>query len=136
MLTGGGIYGGICMGYKRDKIHIRDIKFECIIGINDDERINKQEVVVDVTLFVDLRKVCKSDKIEDTVDYHAIYENILDMGRESQFFMVERLAEEIAGLCLANEQVKKVKVLVEKPAALSCARTVGVEIKRYAKGED
>ncbi len=118
------------MSNPLDQIHIRDLGFRCIIGIYEDERREKQDVVINLTLWADLRQACVSDNISDTVDYKALKKRILAMVETSQFFLVEALAQAIADICLSNERVQQVKVLVEKPTALRFARTVGVEILR------
>jgi len=113
-----------------DCIHIRDLKFRCIVGINEDERIEKQDVVANVTLWADLKQACLSDNIDDTVDYKTLKKRILDMAESSQFLLVEALTQAIANLCLNDVRIQQVKVCVEKPTALRFARTVGVEIVR------
>jgi len=113
-----------------DRIHIRDLQARCIVGINPDERVNKQDVVVNLTLYADLRRAGLSDDIADTVDYKAVKQAVLELVEGSSFLLVERLAEAVASACLAQPGVRKVRVLVEKPAALRFARTVGVEIFR------
>lgn len=113
-----------------DCIYIRDLRFRCIVGINEDERIEKQDVVTNVTLWADLRQACFSDNIDDTVDYKALKKQILLMAEHSEFLLVEALAQAVANICLADKRVQQVKVCVEKPTALRFARTVGVEIVR------
>jgi FolB domain-containing protein len=113
-----------------DRITIRDLGFRCIIGINEDERREKQDVIVNLTLWADLRKPCQSDDINDTIDYKALKKLILTRAEQSEFFLVEALAQTIADICLAQALVQKVRVCVEKPAALRFARSVGVEITR------
>lgn len=118
------------MAETLDCIHIRDLEFRCIVGINEDERREKQDVVTNLTLWANLSQACRSDNIDDTVDYKDLKKKILDMAEHSHFFLVEALAEAIANLCLAYERVERVRVCVEKPMALRFARTVGVEIVR------
>ncbi|MFC1765480.1 dihydroneopterin aldolase [Planctomycetota bacterium] len=113
-----------------DQIFIRDLEFRCIIGINSDERREKQDVVTHVTLWADLSAACRSDNIEDTVDYKAIKKSILKMAETSQFFLVEALAQSMADICLQNERVQQARIKVEKPTALRFARSVGVDITR------
>lgn len=113
-----------------DKIHIRDLLLRCIIGINDDERREKQDVNINITLFADLRKAGRNDDISDTVDYKTIKKRVITMVDESAFFLVERLAARIAEICLENKRVRKVRVRVAKPGALRFARTVEVDITR------
>jgi FolB domain-containing protein len=116
-----------------DRILIRDLRARCIIGINEEERREKQDVTVNVTLFTDLGFAGRSDRMEDTVDYRAIKKRVLAAVEASQFHLVEALAEAIAGICLDNPKVSKVQVAVEKPSALRFARSVGVRIVRERK---
>lgn len=115
---------------RLDQIHIRDLSVRCIVGIYPEERREKQDVTINITLFADLRRAGQSDNIEDTVDYKTIKKNVLSMTEGSSYLLIERLAEQIAEICLDNEKVLAVSVLVEKPGALRFARTVGVEIFR------
>lgn len=113
-----------------DRIRICDLLVRCILGINDKERREKQDVVINLTIHTDLRKACKGDSIEDTVDYRALKKRIIAMAEDSQYFLVEALAEAVAELCLDEQRVQQVDVSVDKPHALRFARTVVVEITR------
>lgn len=117
-----------------DKIHIRELHVRCIVGIYPDERREKQDVIINVTLHCDLSAPGKSDQIEDTVDYKVIKKNVLGMVQQSSFFLIEKLADEIAALALADKKVKRVDVSVDKPGALRFAKSVAVEISRTADG--
>ena len=117
-----------------DRIHIRDLQCRCVLGVNPDERRNKQDVVIDITLYADLAAAGRSDDLRDTVNYRAVKKQVLEMVEASSFHLVERLAERVAEICLAPPPIRLVRVLVEKPGALRFARTVGVEITR-AKDE-
>lgn len=113
-----------------DRIYIRDLTLGCIIGVYPAERLTKQDVTINITLYADLRKAGQTDALEDTVDYKAIKQQVMAMVEASAFQLVEALAERIAAICLESPLVRRAKVLVEKPAALRFARTVGVEIVR------
>lgn len=113
-----------------DRILITDLLLRCIIGVNDDERREKQDVVINVVLWADLRAAGRSDRMEDTVDYRAIKKRIVALVEASSYCLVEALASAIADACLADTRVQQAQVRVEKPAALRYARTVGVEITR------
>jgi FolB domain-containing protein len=117
-----------------DRIFIKDLLVRCIVGVNEEERHEKQDVIINVVLFADLRKPGKSDKFEDTVDYRDMKKRIVEMVQDSQFFLVEALAENIADICLGHKLVEQVQVMVEKPMALRFARSVGVEITRGRAG--
>jgi dihydroneopterin aldolase/D-erythro-7,8-dihydroneopterin triphosphate epimerase len=113
-----------------DRIIIRDLFLRTIIGINDDERNNRQDVLVNIVMHTNARPAGLSDDIADAVNYRSITKQVIDLVEESRFFLVEKLAEEVANVCLANERVTTVEVTIEKPAALRFARSVGVSIVR------
>lgn len=130
MWTGAGTCGGACMGNRLDKIYIRDLLLRCIVGIYPEERTHRQDVIINVVLRCDLRQACASDRIEDTVDYKAIKKKIVAMVESSEFFLIEKLAEEVARICLEPPGVALAQVTVDKPGALRFARSVAVEIAR------
>ena len=114
---------------RTDKIHIRDLLLRAIIGVNEEERTKKQDVIINITLDTDHSKAA-SDDIADTVDYKALTKKIIKLVEKSNFFLVEKLALEISNLCLADTRVTRAVVTVEKPGALRFARTVGVTVDR------
>lgn len=116
-----------------DRILIKDILLRCIIGLNEDERVNKQDVVISVALHVDLAKAGETDDFAYTVDYKAVKQRIVALVEQSHYFLVEALAEAVARACLEFERVEQVDVSVEKPGALRFARTVAVEMTRRRK---
>jgi len=113
-----------------DRILIRDLLARCIIGVDEPERREKQDVIINVALSTDLRRAGRSDRFEDAVDYRAIKKRIVEMVEASQCFLVEALAERVADICIEHPAVQEVQVTVEKPSALRFARSVGVEITR------
>ncbi|HUZ17041.1 MAG TPA: dihydroneopterin aldolase [Spirochaetia bacterium] len=117
---------------RLDRISIHDLLLRCIVGINPEERRNRQDVVINISLFADLQAPCASDNIDDTINYKSIKEGVVSLVEGSSFFLVERLAEEIARSCLSHSLVRAVRVGVEKPGALRFARSVGIEIYREA----
>ena len=118
-----------------DKIYISDMLLRCIIGINDWERTQKQDVLINITLYADLSRPCQTDRIEDTVDYKEIKKQIIAIVENSNFSLVEKLAGSIVQICLANTRIKAVRVRVDKPGALRFAKSVGVEIYRTQTNE-
>jgi FolB domain-containing protein len=113
-----------------DRILVKDLSARCILGITPEERREKQEVLVNLALLADLRKPGQSDRFEDAVDYRALKKRIVAMVENSQYYLVEALAERIAEICLEHPGVVEAQVTVEKPSALRFARSVGVEITR------
>lgn len=115
-----------------DQIMIKDLMLRGIIGINDWEREHKQDILINITLYLDLKPAGASDKIEDTANYRTLTKQIIAHVESSAPYTVEALATEIARLSVGVAGVERVRVRVEKPGALRFARSVGVEIERSA----
>jgi D-erythro-7,8-dihydroneopterin triphosphate epimerase len=113
-----------------DRIQISDLVVSGIIGINADERVNKQDIQVNATLWVDTSVAAISDDIEDAVNYRTITKMIIAHIEAGEPMLVERLTSEIADICLGVPRVQQVQVTVEKPGALRHARSVGITITR------
>ncbi|NQU75948.1 MAG: dihydroneopterin aldolase [Planctomycetes bacterium] len=116
-----------------DQIHIRDLQLRCVIGVYDAERLAEQDVTVNVTLHADLSGACASDELADTVDYHALRDEIVAAVEGSRFFLLERLAGRVAEVCLSAHGVQAVRVCADKPHALRLTRSVAVEIFRHSR---
>ena len=116
-----------------DRIEIKDLSLRCIIGINAEERKDRQDVLINCVLLGDFRQAGKSDDIADAVNYRTVSKQIIEQVESSHYFLLERMAEQIAGICLGDTHVRQVQVSVEKPGALRFARSVGVRIERERK---
>jgi FolB domain-containing protein len=122
------------MAEALDRIHIRELRLRCILGLRDWERRKKQEIAIDLTLHADLRAACRSDAIDDTVDYSTLKQRVIELVEASAFQLVERLAEAVADLCLEDGRVRRVEVTIDKAGALRFARSVAVSITRERTG--
>jgi FolB domain-containing protein len=112
-----------------DQIHIKDLLVRTIIGVNEEERRDKQDVLINITLYTD-HSAAASDDLADTVNYRTIAKQTIKLAESSQFFLVEKLALEIVDLCLADPRIERAVVTVEKPGAVRFARSVGVTVDR------
>jgi FolB domain-containing protein len=113
-----------------DTIYINDLKLSCLIGVFGFERKSRQTIIINIVLSVDLNKASKTDNVKDTISYRYIYDQIINFAENSDYYLIEKLAEEIAKICLKNDLVKQVKVRIDKPRALPHANSAGIEIIR------
>jgi dihydroneopterin aldolase/D-erythro-7,8-dihydroneopterin triphosphate epimerase len=114
-----------------DQIHIKDLSVPGIIGINPDERINRQDVLVNATLWVDTSPAAASDDIADAANYRTIAKALIAHIEQGEPMLVERLVQELVDICFDLEPlVERVEMTVEKPGALRHARSVGITILR------
>lgn len=115
------------------KIFIRDLELACKIGVSERERQEKQPVLINITIWADVKSAGETDDITQTVDYEDVYLQIIKLVEQSSFHLLERLAKEITKICLKNTLVQKAEVRIEKPKALKLAACAGVEIVRIKK---
>src|SRR5712691_2580168 len=113
-----------------DKIFIRALKTEAIIGIFDWARQVKQTVIIDIEIGADVRKAALSDSIGDTLNYKKVAKRVLAFVEASQFHLVETLAEHIAMLLLEDFGIAWVRLSLSKPGAIRSSRDVGVLLER------
>ncbi|MBT8214421.1 MAG: dihydroneopterin aldolase [Acidimicrobiia bacterium] len=114
-----------------DRIHIFDLEVDGILGIKPDERVNKQTIRVNATLWVDTKEAAVSDDIDDAVNYRTITKAIVAHIENGEPFLVERLVAEIVEICFETDsRITEAEVRVEKPGALRHARSVGITIRR------
>lgn len=114
-----------------DKILIKDLLIRGIIGIHDWEREKKQDILINIEMEADCRPAGMSDDFRDAVDYRAVTKAVIALVEVSGFMLVEKLAEEIAKICLENPKVSTARVHVEKPGAVRFSRSVGVAVERH-----
>ena len=113
-----------------DIIFLHDLKVDTVIGIWDWERKIRQTVVIDLDMAADIRKAAASDRVEDTLNYKGVAKRIQQFVADSEFQLVETLAERIAGIVTDEFDVPWVRVRVAKPGAIRGAKDVGILIER------
>ncbi len=113
-----------------DKIFLRQLEVETIIGIWDWEREVKQRVSIDLEMATDIRKAAASDSIADTLNYKNVAKRLIAFVGDSRFQLVETLAERIAEIVVTEFDVPWVKVSVNKPGAIRGSKDVGITIER------
>ncbi len=122
-----------CILKNMDIIYLNDLRIETIIGIYDWERKVKQTVSLDLEMASDIRKAAASDDIEDTLNYKAVAKRLIGFVGDSEFQLVETLAERITSIVLDEFDVPWVRLRVNKQGAVRGARDVGVIIERGEK---
>lgn len=113
-----------------DKIFLRGLEVECIIGFIDWERRVKQRVQIDLELPVDCARAAQSDDVVDTLDYKSVAKRVIAFVEASQFMLVETMAHRMAMLILEEFGIEWVRISINKPGAIRGSRDVGVAIER------
>ena len=118
------------MGSSPDKILIHQLEVSCILGVTDEERKSPQKILIDLELITDHSKAAKSDDIQDAIDYDRVCKVVTRFVEESQFHLLEALAESVSELIFKEFPLNELKLKILKPKIIKNAKEVGVEIWR------
>ncbi len=113
-----------------DRLFVRELRVEAIIGFWEWERRVKQIVSIDLEIATDAKVAARADAVEAALNYERLSERVLEFVGASEFKLVETLAEAIAKIVVAEFGAPWVKVLVAKPGAIPRAGGVGIVIER------
>lgn len=113
-----------------DIVFIRDLRIETVIGVYDWEREIRQIVSIDLEMGTDIRPAAVSDHIQDTLDYKAVAKRLIQFIGDSEFQLVETLAQRSADIILNEFNVPWLRLRLSKPGAVTGSQDVGVLIER------
>ena len=116
-----------------DIVYIRDLKIETVIGIYDWEREIKQTVSLDLEMAHDISRAAETDDIADTLNYKAVAKRLISFIGDSEFLLVETMAERCAEIVRTEFSVPWLKLRLSKPGAVRGSQDVGVIIERGNK---
>jgi dihydroneopterin aldolase len=116
-----------------DIVFIRELQIETVIGIYDWERKVKQIISLDIDMAADIKKAASSDNIDDTLSYKKVAKRLIAFVEQSEYELVEALAEKISEIIREEFGVPWVQLTLSKPGAVRGSRSVGVMIERGQK---
>lgn len=116
----------------RDFVDVHDLVVKAVIGVHEEERRAKQELRLQLRLYIDAKRAGASDRIQDTIDYDSVSQRVVQVVEASEFRLLERLAEEVARVCVKEFAVPRVRITVEKPGAVRNAKSVALTVERDA----
>ncbi len=116
-----------------DIVFIEDLRIETIIGIYDWEREIRQVVAIDLEMAADNTRPAATENIDDALNYKAVAKRLIKFVGDSEFLLVETLAEKIADIILNEFHVPWLRLKLSKPGAVTGSRAVGVIIERGHK---
>lgn len=117
----------------QDIVFIEDLRIDAIIGIYDWEREVKQTVALDIQMAADNVKPAATENIDDALNYKAVAKRLIAYTEESQFQLVETLAEKLAEIIIREFDVPWCRLKLSKLGAVTGSRSVGVIIERGQK---
>ena len=99
------------------RIRVKDLRLRTFIGINEDEILNKQDVLINLTILYAAQEAVRDNDIDHALNYRTITKAIIAHVEGNRFALLERLTQEILDLVMANASVLYAEVEVDKPHA-------------------
>lgn len=118
------------MSNSADLVFIRELQVNTIIGVYDWERGVRQTVVLDLEMATDNKRAAASDDIADALNYAAVSSRLLEFIENSEFQLIETMAEQVATIVLNEFKVPWLRLRLCKPGAVAQAKDVGILIER------
>ena len=116
-----------------DILYIRNLKVDAIVGIFSWEKRIRQPIHLDLEIAIDIRQAAATDDIAYALDYKTVSTRLTNYISQSEWHLIETLAEKIAALLMAEFGVTWLRLKLSKPAALPSADSVGLMIERGDK---
>ena len=116
-------------------IHIKNLRLRTFIGFNEEERIKKQDVVINITLKYDASAASQTDNVDDACNYKVLTKQVIEMVENRSFNLLEKMAADIIALIRELDEVLQAEVEIDKPHALRFADSVSVQAVYNAKHE-
>ena len=113
-----------------DIVYLRDLRIDTVIGIYGWERRTRQTIILDLEMSADIARAAATDHIDDTLNYKAVAKRLIEFVGDSEFQLVETLAERCAAIIREEFGVAWVRLTLNKKGAVRGATDVGVIIER------
>jgi len=112
------------------RIKVKNLRLRTFIGINDDEVLNRQDVLINLTVDYVADAAVRSNEIEHALNYRTITKTVIRYVEENRFALLERLTEELLELVMQDPVVCFAEVEVDKPHALRFSDSVSITLAR------
>lgn len=113
-----------------DVVFINKLIVFTTIGVYDWEHNIKQKLLLDIEMRCDTKLAAITDNVKYCINYEDVSAVILAHLTNNSFFLIERVAEEIANLLMNNFNILGVRIKVIKHGTIKQATQVGVKIER------
>jgi len=110
-------------------IRIKNLLVRTIIGFNPEERVNRQDVIINLEIEVDVSTAINTDHQDGIYNYKEITKSVIAFVSDSKFQLLERLTQEVLQLVMLDNRVIWAKVEIDKPHALRFSESVSVELE-------
>jgi len=113
------------------RIRVKDLRLRTYIGIKEEEILNRQDVLINLTMLYPAAEAVRENDIEQALNYRTITKAIIHHVEDNRFALLERLTQEILDLVMRYPQVRYAEVEVDKPHALRFAESVSITLAAH-----
>ncbi len=109
-------------------INITNLRLRTLIGFNPDERVKKQDVVLNIDLAYAISDAALEDSVEHALNYKTITKKVIAHVEDGQFLLLEKLVADVLAICSEHPSVDRARVTIDKPHALRFADSVSLTL--------
>src|SRR5215471_17479866 len=96
------------------KISIADLEVSFCVGVTDEERAKPRRLLISIDMALDFSTAAVSDRIEKTINYQEVVNEILKYGEGRSWKLIEKLATNMADLIMARFKPQAIQVEIKK----------------------
>lgn len=113
-------------------INVTNLRLRTYIGFNPDERVKKQDVVLNIEIAYAIADAALEDRVEHALNYKTITKKVIAHVEEGRFLLLEKLVSDVLALCSEHQSVQRARVTIDKPHALRFADSVSLTLEHTA----
>ena len=116
------------------KIHIHNLRLRTFVGINEDEKKNRQDVVINIRIHYHAEKAVNFNAIDEALNYRTITKKVIAHVEGNRFLLLERMTDEVLVLVMDDHKVMWADVTIEKPHTLRFSDSVSISLSAKREG--
>ena len=108
------------------RIRVKDLRLRTFIGINEDEILNKQDVLINLTIQYAAQEAVRDNDIDHALNYRTITKRIISHIENNRFSLLEKLTQDVLDIAREHHWVTYAEVEIDKLHALRYADSVSM----------
>lgn len=110
-------------------INIQNLRLRTLIGFNPEERVKKQDVVLNIEIKYGIDNEVLEDNVKGALNYKVITKSVIRHVEQGQFLLLEKLVSDVLAICSEHPRVRFARVTIDKPHALRFADSVSLTLE-------
>ena len=114
-------------------IDIKNLRLRTFIGFNPEEKVKKQDIVLNISITYSISEAALQDHVEEALDYKVITKQVIRHVESGRFLLLEKLVADVLEICSQHPDVESARVTIDKPHALRFADSVSLTLEYSAE---